>query len=269
MPREDHFQALFDGSLDAIGIVDDEGRFVDVNPAACRLYEMTREQLLQQRLDFFGGADPESFRSDWSEFLRRGTLEGERVITVGGRQKTVAISATAHFSPGRHLGILRDITERRRADAALEARERRFRHLVEHGSDVIVLTGPDPRIRYASPSAERALGRTVDSLIGTDALSLVHPEDQEAARVQATRCVSDPQGSVTGQVRLRRGDGTWGHFEFVTFNRLGDPDVQAVVTNLRDITERRTAHATPASRTPRSSTSTRGSSVSPAMPRRR
>src|SRR5688572_2730660 len=107
MPLEAHFQALFDGSLDAIGIVDDEGRFLDVNPAACQLYELSRERLLERRLtDFFGTADPAAFGDDWSEFLRRGTLKGERVMTLGDRRKIVELSATAHFSPGRHLGIL-------------------------------------------------------------------------------------------------------------------------------------------------------------------
>ena len=51
-----------------------------------------------------------------------------------------------------------DITERIRAREELEARERRFRSLIENASDLITIIGPDGTSRYQSPSFERILG---------------------------------------------------------------------------------------------------------------
>src|SRR5690606_30807401 len=54
-------------------------------------------------------------------------------------------------------GILRDVSERKRSEAALQASERRFRALIENSSDAVALLTVDGTVLYASPTTERLL----------------------------------------------------------------------------------------------------------------
>ena len=76
--RERQFRAVFDTALDAMLIADDSRRYVEANPAACRLLGLRRDQLVGRAANEFGGSasleDPELW---WSRFLAAGTLSGE------------------------------------------------------------------------------------------------------------------------------------------------------------------------------------------------
>src|SRR5581483_7851519 len=65
---EDLFRAMFDRALEAMMIMDDDGRFVDVNGAACEVFGRTREELLQLRVGEIGSPS-ERPESVWPEFL--------------------------------------------------------------------------------------------------------------------------------------------------------------------------------------------------------
>jgi len=108
--------AIFREALDAILIADDERRYVEVNPAACELFGMSREELLQHHIeDFFGGDGPAQVETMWREFRAAGRLVGEFPLRrADGTLRIVEFRAIADFVPGRHLSIIRDITERKR-----------------------------------------------------------------------------------------------------------------------------------------------------------
>ncbi len=67
---------------------------------------------------------------------------------------------------------------------ALGESERRFRTLVQNGSDIITVLDSRGDIRYQSPSVERVLGHDPEGMVGRSAFGYVHPED--AARVRRT-----------------------------------------------------------------------------------
>ncbi|HSQ66038.1 MAG TPA: PAS domain S-box protein [Polyangiaceae bacterium] len=134
------------------------------------------------------------------------------------------------------LLTIRDVTDRKRALETLEANERRFRALVEHGNDCIVLLDHNESIQYASPALLRSLGYTAEEMRGMSANAIVHPADApEGDEARAAR----PGESVLGTVRLRHKNGTWRWHEGMARNLLHDPAVQAYVWNRRDVTERR------------------------------
>ena len=87
-----------------------------------------------------------------------------------------------------------DITLRKRAEEAARESAKRFRALIEHAFDVVLLLDRDYGVLYASPSVERVLGYAPRELVGRNGLDLVHPDQLEDARKQfATALVS--QGS--------------------------------------------------------------------------
>jgi two-component system cell cycle sensor histidine kinase/response regulator CckA len=125
---EGPFRAIFESALDAILILDDDRRYVDANPAACTLFGLDYDALLGSRLDQFIAPDLVSVLGErWGLFLDRGTGKGEmQIVRDDGTRRDVELTSRANFVPGRHLSILRDITEQKIAEEALQASEERF-----------------------------------------------------------------------------------------------------------------------------------------------
>ncbi|MGC3958858.1 MAG: PAS domain S-box protein [Verrucomicrobiota bacterium] len=145
---------------------------------------------------------------------------------------------TAKILPdGRILGILRDITDRRRAEAELRQREERFRTLIENASDIITVMNHDGVIRYQSPSVERILGYQPEQLVGQSTFSYVHPEDVVKAREAIDHLIQQPGVLVTLTVRLKHRDGAWRIIEAIGRNIRFDQAEGQLVFNARDITQ--------------------------------
>ncbi len=127
--------------------------------------------------------------------------------------------------------------------AEAEAAGRRFRALIEHSDDGITLRDATGTIQYASPALCRMLGYEMSELAGRTGLSLVHPDDRAAGEAVFARALADPDNPHQVQMRWRRSDGVYRWLEGVSVNLLHDPAVGAVVTNSRDVTERKAAEA--------------------------
>jgi PAS domain S-box-containing protein len=139
----------------------------------------------------------------------------------------------------RIVGAVQDITAGKQAQEALEASERRFRSLIEKGWDAFGLINARGNIGYASPSTARILGFTTEELIGRNALEMIHPEDVARIWDISMQLLQDPGGSRTAEYRFPHKDGSWRWLETAGTNLLAEPTVQAIVVNLRDITEQR------------------------------
>lgn len=116
------FQAIFEHALDPMLIADDDARYLDANPAACEFFGLSRAQLCARRVADF--APPEAkadFDRVWELFLHEGKQRGEYQLQMpDGRLCDIEFSATAHVLPGRHLSILRDVSDRKRLEADRE-----------------------------------------------------------------------------------------------------------------------------------------------------
>ncbi len=130
---------------------------------------------------------------------------------------------------------------RSQVEDELRRSEARFRALIENSYDAVTLTGPDGVIRYASPASGRVLGRPADGLVGTDFSALIHPDDREPVREKFAGGLAAPGAVVVGEFRVRHRDGSWHWVEATATNLLADPGVGAVVSNIRDVTDRRRA----------------------------
>jgi PAS domain S-box-containing protein len=98
--------------------------------------------------------------------------------------------------------------------------------------DMLCIRDMQGRFVKASPSWERTLGWTVEELIGTPMLSLMHPDDVEPSRSQMAR--ADSEGEIIGFInRYRHKDGFYRHLEWRA-RRFGD----FVFGVARDVTDR-------------------------------
>lgn len=139
------------------------------------------------------------------------------------------------------LRTLRAGREREEARRALARSEERFRKLVEHSSEVLVLVGRDQKIIYTSPSVTKVLGYDPREIIGLGSAELAHPEDQKSTSPIMEDLLRRSGAVVAVEARIRHKDGSWRWMAQVAVNLLDDPAVCAVVTHWRDINSRRQA----------------------------
>ncbi|HEX3275709.1 MAG TPA: EAL domain-containing protein [Gemmatimonadales bacterium] len=125
------------------------------------------------------------------------------------------------------------------AETAARQSEARFRSLVQHSSDVIVVTRADGTVRFVSPSATRVFGYDPTAMVRHRLFQFLHPEDQDRAADFFRDAAQAP--GVTGPVewRFRQPDGSWLNAEILATNLLGDATVKGIVLNTRDVSERR------------------------------
>ncbi len=134
-----------------------------------------------------------------------------------------------------HLGQLQE-TERN----ALRESEERFRALTEQSTDIILIADPSGQIKYASPSVHTVIAVHEDSLVGTNMMDLIHPDDFARTMSTGSRSVAHRQNLIV-EFRLRHADGRWLHFECVVRNLIQHENIGGIVFNARDITERKHA----------------------------
>lgn len=122
-------QAVFENSLDAILLADDDAGYVDANPAACALTGYTREELLRLSVwELTPETSQEEGLATWREFVAAGNLSGEYTIErKDGTALDVEFRAVANIVPGLHMSVLRDVGERKRRDEALRESNERLR----------------------------------------------------------------------------------------------------------------------------------------------
>ena len=132
--------------------------------------------------------------------------------------------------------------ERKQADAELRKSEQRFRALIGNLSDGILVTSEAGSVLFQSASVARILGEGA-AVEGRSIWDLVHPEDLPRATKSWAEVLASPGVPVTTLARLRHSNGSWRELESVVVNRLGDPAVRGVVSNFRDITDRKLMEA--------------------------
>ena len=146
------------------------------------------------------------------------------------------------------ISIQRDITERKRTEAALRQSEERFRSLIENALDIITILAPDGTIQYENPSVEKVLGYSPQDLIGQNFFAYIHPDDLANIYPILSQALSNSEETYPIEFRRRHQDGQWRTFEALpkalSFSQTtqplvdGDPSPK-IVMNSRDITERK------------------------------
>ena len=117
--------------------------------------------------------------------------------------------------------------------------EKRFRALVENGADVIVILSAEGKPTYVSPSISKVLGYTEAETLALNLFDVVHPEDREAVGARMLEVMANPGVAMQGHTaRIKHKDGSWRWLEATVTNLLDDPNINGIVDNFRDVTER-------------------------------
>ena len=235
---------VIDTSPDPVFAKDRKSRMLFANPATLVAIGKLANQVMGRRdREFY--SDPsvgEAIEANDRRVIESGVEERVEEVVPGPDGPRVFLSTKTPWrdSTGQVIGLVgisRDITERKRAEEALRRSERRFRTLIEKSSDMLLLVDCQGRFRHWSPAAVEALGWSEAEVEGTEAIGLVHPDDRSAVTRAFAGISGHPGAPIRHRARMRHKDGTWRLVEGVGRDLLADPDVGAVVLNVRDVTE--------------------------------
>jgi diguanylate cyclase (GGDEF)-like protein/PAS domain S-box-containing protein len=238
---EERFASLVTGSSDIVSILDDQGAFSYVSPAAGRLlgWDPSGEQMTE----LVAPEDVDALRT-----LVKDTLFGEehtaevRMRTSAGELEWFEVNAVDLHSDPNIGGVMltaRAIGDRKVAEEQLRLSEARFKALVQHSSDLVLVVDSHDRIRYASPSAERILGERGDALVGRPVGGVFRGSEvnwETALRMAPRDQMAEP---VSLEFGFRNSAGSWVQMEAMVTDLRGEPAVAGFVINARNVTERR------------------------------
>ena len=135
---EERFRSIFEKSRDAICLIDSEGRYLMVNEAMCELTGVSREELVNKHYSTFMDKETHELMEQYWLRRQRGEPAPDRyefkLIRADGDIRIIDnVPTVIHFQdkPPLTLAILRDVTERRRMEDALESMRSKLLNLQE------------------------------------------------------------------------------------------------------------------------------------------
>jgi PAS domain S-box-containing protein len=240
------FRELTDASTDAILVLDPpSGSILDANAAATAMTGYPREELFTLTIRDINVDLPDLPR--WTHYVEDLLASGRKTWEATYRRKNgsrfpVEISSrlAAHGQRQYFIAVVRDISERRKAEAALRENEARFRAIFENSLDAINVTKAGVEV-LANPAFLRLYGYArLEQVVGKPLLDHVAPAERERIRLIISQRAAGTPTATQIETRGLRTDGTEFDQEVhVATCQLGDEE--HFVSIIRDITERKQA----------------------------
>jgi len=165
-------------------------------------------------------------------------LSAERDDEVG--DLTNALNEMAEQLRLREDANRAEKTELANALEAAKTAETRFRVLLEHAADIILVLDENGITRFASRTIEKAIGYTVEDRIGQSGFNILHPDDLAAGK-QAFGWVLNHPNEVKSELeyRLQHKNGEWQYYSISAINKLDDPTIRGIVVNAHNINDKK------------------------------
>ena len=245
---QERYRTLAENAMDGIYIIGADG-FEYVNPAFEKIFGYNSKEVCHEEFNFLDLIHPD----DRELVLKRekARRKGEelppeysfRILTKNKKTKHVEVSTVP--LPGeklRVLGILRDVTKRKRAEKALHESEERYKTLVQTSPDAVTVTDLEGNITYVSEQTLHLHGfKNTKELIGKNALVLIAPDEHERAMKNLSKTLK--VGYIKDvEYRLLKKDGT-SFIGALNCAVIKDAEGQPkmFIATTRDITERERA----------------------------
>lgn len=242
---EEKYRTLVEQATDGIFIAGSDGRFIVVNSSGCAMAQYSLEEMLGKTI--YDLVDPDELAQNPFHFSEMNSDKGV-IVERKMRRKDgtlVDIEVNAKFlSDNRFLAFIRDITTRKKAEAAMKASEETRRLIMNSALDAIICMDTAGLVTVWTKQAEKIFGWTESEMIGTQLSDSIIPEQYRKVHQNGLkRYLETGHGPVLNRM-----------IEINGLNRKGEEfpvelsivpvlqgDFQFFCAYIRDITERKKA----------------------------
>jgi two-component system sensor kinase FixL len=212
--------AIFESAVDAIVVIDAQGRIEAFNPAAERLFGYSERELLGRNVT---ALMPSPYREEHDGYLARYLATGDaRIIGIGrevtGRRRDgttfpvhLAVGEMAVDGERKFTGILHDLSARVRLEEQLRSSEARWRSIVESAVDAIIVIDARGVVEAVNPAAVRLFGYEAADVVGHNVSMLMPSPYREEHDGYLARYLATGEARIIGigrEVTGRTRDGT-------------------------------------------------------------
>jgi len=181
---EERYRLIFESFEDLYYQTDTNGIITILSPSLNRLTGWTEKELIGTSITKIY-VNPEDRQVLLNELAEKGYVRDYevRLRMRDGRETPVSLSANRIFhpdgSPAGVAGIIRDITRRKRAEDALKESEVKFRSLVDHALEAIMITDMQGNVLFCNNAAARTVdAENCEDLTGRNVMEVIAPESR-------------------------------------------------------------------------------------------
>jgi PAS domain S-box-containing protein len=243
---EEKFRVLVELSLDGIIITDFLGKLLFANRAAGLIVDAPDYKAMigtKNVIDFVAPVSRAKVLWDFSQVALGidAYLVNYKLITETKREIWVeCIGKKIKYGDSSAMLVsMRDITDRRKSEEALQKSEERFRLLTTGSSDVIGILDSAGKYTYISNNVVNETGYKPDKYEGKFALEFLHPDDQNKIRGTIASLLLGNEKNRVLECRVNHKDRGWIWIEALMTNQIDHPAIKGIVLNMREITERK------------------------------
>jgi len=184
---EAEIKAIIETAVDGIITIDTSGIMRSLNPAVEHIFGYQKEQLIGQNVKILM---PENYASEHDGYLNNYINTGEKKIIGIGREVQglrsdgttfpldLSVSEIVGFEERKFVGVVRDISDRKRAEDTLKLREEHLRLTFDNAPSGIVTSHTDWRYLTANSAYKEMTGYSDSELMNLRITDTIHPEDR-------------------------------------------------------------------------------------------
>ncbi len=167
---EEKYRAMMDYSSDAIFLADLDGKIIECNQKAEKLLGYSQDEILKLKFtDLHPPEELERVQRHFEMFLK-GVPDSVDTLVLTKEEMQIPVAITGsliEYGDNKVVqGIFRDITRRKKAEAALRASEDKYKTLFQSNPDYTILVGLDGVLADVNPAAEQITGIPKENLVG-------------------------------------------------------------------------------------------------------
>ncbi|HEX8461515.1 MAG TPA: PAS domain S-box protein [Segetibacter sp.] len=236
---------VLDSSIDVICSINANGDFVQVSEASKSVWGYAPEELIGK--SFLLLVAPESEKATRLAAVK--VMAGKvftnfknYFIHKAGHPVPLTWSAKWDEEEKTMFTVARDASATIIAEKIKAETEQRFTALVQKGADLVGILDKAGNYLYVSPNIKAILGYHVSAMIGSSALSFIHPDDVDNAVSELGKVTSEVEVKLA-EFRFKHANGEWRWIETIATNQLNNPAIKGIVVNSRDVTARKQIEA--------------------------